>query len=229
MPSNWTVVEPSLAALTFAYSFGPGIADALALCTPDGVIVVTPPCNAPENTFAELEKYGPIKALVAPNAYHNMGLKEWSARFPKAPIFAPAQSIERTVKKSKLKNIEKVADAKSLLGDKIELIDMPHYKTGEVLIRWKTDTGYAWFLTDVAMNFEKAPSGPFGLVARWTKSAPGFRRNAIAGFFMVKDKAPLYSWIQEQAELTPPSLIVMCHGSNVAIENASAQVSAAFT
>jgi hypothetical protein len=58
----------------------------------------------------------------------------------------------------------------------------------------------------------KLPPGLFGLVFRWTRSGPGLRRNALAGLFMVKNKRALYGWLAEQAEKTPPILVVACHG-----------------
>jgi hypothetical protein len=226
--SSWTVVESSLPALTYTYSFGPGIANALALVVEGGVVVVSPPCNPPESAFTELEQRGPVRALVASNAFHHMGLPSWKARFPDALVFAPAQSIARVEKRAKLTGIRPVAEAAKLLGDRVEILDMPHYKTGEVLVRWRADGGWAWYVTDVAMNIPKVPKGLFGLLTRWTKSAPGFRRNAISATFMVKDKRALYAWIAEQARKTPPGLVVTCHGEPARLTDPPAEVTAAF-
>jgi hypothetical protein len=226
--SSWTVVEPSLPALTYTYKFGPGLANTLAVKGDGGMIVVSPPCNPEESTFAELEKQGPVRALVAPNAYHHLGLPAWKARYPDAPIFAPAQSIARVEKQSKLTGLRPLAEAASLAGDRLELVDMPHYKTGEVLVRWRVDGGWAWYVTDLVFNMPKLPPGPFGWVMRWTRSGPGLRRNALAATFMVKDKRALYAWIAEQAEKTPPSLIVACHGDVVKPGDPTAEMRAAF-
>src|SRR4051812_21814686 len=123
--SSWTVVEPSLPALTFAYKFGPGIADALAVPVEGGLAVVSPPCNAPDTMFTDLEKHGPVRALVAPNAFHSLGLAPWKARYPDAPIYAPAQSIARLQKQTKLTGIRPITDLSTLLGDRLEMVDMP--------------------------------------------------------------------------------------------------------
>ena len=226
--SSWTIVEPSLPALTYTYSFGPGIANALALVVEGGVVVVSPPCNPPEGAFKELEPRGPVRALIAPNAFHHMGLSAWKARWPEAPIFAPAQSVARVEKHTKLTGVRPVTEAAKLLGDRVEILDMPHYKTGEILVRWRVDGGFAWYVTDVAMNLPKVPKGPFGLVAKWTKSAPGLRRNAISAAFMVKDKRALYAWIAEQAQKTPPGLVVMCHGEPAKLADPKEEVRAVF-
>jgi hypothetical protein len=192
-----------------------------------GIIVVSPPCNVPDEAFTELEKHGPLRALIAPNAFHSMGLAPWKARYPDAPIFAPAQSIKRLEKSTKLTGLRPISEATDLLGDKVELVDMPHYKTGEVLVRWRVDGAWAWYLTDVAFGMTELPKGVFGTLMKWTKSGPGFRRNAIAGFFMVKDKRALYAWIGEQAEKTPPRLVIPCHGKPLELSDPAAEVRAA--
>ena len=226
---TWTVVEKSLPALTCTYNFGPGLANALALTVEGGgLIVLSPPCNVPDEIYTELEKRGPIRALVAPNAYHSMGLVPWRARYPDVPVFAPAQSIKRLEKTTKITGIRPAAEAAALLGDRVELIDMPHYKTGELLVRWRADDGaWVWFMTDVAFAMPTLPKGIFGTVMKLTKSGPGFRRNAIAGFFMVKDKRALYAWISAQAAEKPPTLIVPCHGVPLTLTDPVAEVRAA--
>jgi len=229
MAESWNLVEPSLPALTCTYSFGPGTAKSLALVVNGGVVVVSPPCAPSEATFAELEKHGPVRALVAPNAFHHMGIPAWKARYPDAPIFAPAQSIARLRKQGKLTEVRPLAEAARLVGDRVELVDMPHYKTGEVLVRWPTESGWAWYLTDVCMNMNERLPGLFGVVFRFTKSAPGFRRNALAGAFMIKNKQRLYAWLLAEAESKPPKQIVMCHGDDLRPTDPVAEVRAALT
>lgn len=211
---SWIIAEPSLPALTYTYSFGQGRANALALIVDGGVVVVSPPSTPTPALFAELEHRGPVRALVAPNAFHHLGLAPWKARHQDAPIFAPAQSIARLESKSGLRGIRPVTEAANLLGSKVEILDMPHYRTGEILVRWRVEGGFAWYVTDVIMNFPRLPPGPFGVVFKLTRSGPGLRRNAIAGLFMVKDKRALYRWLAEQADRTPPKLVLVSHGEH---------------
>lgn len=225
--SSWTVVEPSLPALMYTYVFDPGIANALALPVEGGLVVVSPPCNVPDSVFTELAKHGPVRALLAPNAFHSLGLAPWKARYPDAPIFAPAQSIARLEKQTKLTGMRPLAELQPKLGDGVEIIDMPHYRTGEALVRWRVDGGYAWYVTDVIFNMPKLPPGLFGLVMRWTRSGPGLRRNALAGMFMTKNKRAVYGWLVEQAEKTPPVLMVPCHGDVERLADPAAAIKAA--
>jgi hypothetical protein len=228
MRDSWSIVEPSLPALSYTYSFGPGIANTLALVAEGGVILVSPPFQPKDTAFTELEKHGPVRALVAPNAYHHMGIGSWKARYPDAKIFAPAQSIKRVEKHTKLSGILPLSEmGAKLLGDKIEMVDMPHYKTGEVLVRWRVEGGWAWYVTDVMFNMPQLPKGLFGTIMKWTKSGPGLRRNAIGTTFMVKDKRSLFAWLVEQAEKTPPVMVVACHGDVAKLANPAADMRAA--
>src|SRR5262249_52126848 len=158
----------------------------------NGLVVVSPPCRVAAGVFDDLVPYGKIVALVASNAFHHMGLRDWKARFPDAAVFAPAQSVARVEKQSKLSGIQPLAEAKTIAGEGLELVDMPHYKRGEVLVRIATPRGAVWYVTDIIMTLREPPPNPvvklmFGL----SKSAPGLRFNNIAPLFMVADKAAL--------------------------------------
>ena len=123
--------------------------------------------------------------------------------------------------------LDALADELRRLGERVELVDMPHYKTGEVLVRWPIESGWAWYLTDVAMNLNVHIPGLFGMIFRWTKSAPGFRRNALATAFMIKDKRALFAWLVAEAEKKPPRQLVMCHGDDLRPADPVAEMRAA--
>ena len=92
-PANgWKVFDAHTPILTCEYSFGPGTAISLAVGGKDGLVVVSPPCRVAADVFEALSRHGPVRALVASNAFHHLGLPEWKARFPEAVVFAPAQS-----------------------------------------------------------------------------------------------------------------------------------------
>jgi hypothetical protein len=218
MPSQsegWTVVDDKLPILTCHYSFGPGEAFSLAIGGEGGLIVVSPPANPSERTFTELEARGKVKALVAPNAFHTMGIAPFKARFPDAQVFAAAQSIARVEKKSQVGGIKPVADSRDVTGPNVDLLDIPHFKTGEVLVRARSGSEVAWYVTDVIMNMPVAPGGPIGLLFKWTGSAPGLRLNGLAPWFMMKDKMGVRRWLREEAEKQPPTLLIPAHGDVV--------------
>ena len=211
--SGWKIFDDRAPILIYAYSFGPGVANALAVGGQDALVVISPPCRVAAAALDDLSQYGPVRALVAPNAYHTMGLAEWKARFPAAGVFAPAQSIARVEKHSGLRGIRPLAETASIAGPRLELVDMPHYKTGEVLVRVATDRGLAWYVTDVIMNLPALPKNPVAkLMFGMSRSGPGLRFNNVAPLFMVKDKVALRRWLAEEFRKAPPKWLIPAHG-----------------
>lgn len=215
-PNGWRIFDAKTPALTYLYSFGPGTANSLAVGGRDGLVVVSAPCKVADGVFDDLSRFGKVRALVASNAFHHMGIPEWKRRFPEAEIFAPAQSIARVEKQTKLRGIRPLAEAKAITGTELELVDMPHYRMGEVLVRVHTDRGLVWYVTDIVMNLRALPPHPiakamFGL----TRSGPGLKFNNLAPLFMVKDKKALKRWFAAQLSLDPPNWLIPTHGDIV--------------
>jgi hypothetical protein len=215
-PNGWKVFDARMPVLTYEYSFGPGTANTLAVGGEGGLIIISPPCRVAGGVFEDLSRFGPVRALVASNAFHYLGLAEWKARFPEARIFAPAQSIARLERQSKLGGILPLAEAASITGSRVELTDMPHYKTGEVLVRIATERGLVWYLTDIVMNLPALPGNPIvNLLFGLSGSGPGLKFNNIAPLFMVHDKAALKRWLAAEFEKAPPSWLIPTHGDIV--------------
>jgi hypothetical protein len=96
------------------------------------------------------------------------------------------------------------------------MIDMPHYKTGEVLVRITLERGIVWYVTDVIMNMPELPRNPIAsFVFRVSRSAPGPKFNNVAPLFMVRDKAALRRWLCEEFQRAPPDWMIATHGDIV--------------
>ncbi|MGE5523533.1 MAG: MBL fold metallo-hydrolase [Rhodospirillaceae bacterium] len=211
--SGWKVFDAEMPVMTCEYRFGPGTSTALAVGGARGVMVVSPPYHPDDALFDALAPYGPVVALIASNAFHHLGLPEWKRRFPEAPVYAPAQAIARVERKTKITGIRPLADAAGIAGRDVELIDMPHYKTGELLVRIKSSRGLAWYVTDFMMNMPELPRNPIGrLMFKLTNSAPGLKFNNLVPLFMVKDKAALKHWLAQEFDKAPPQWIIAAHG-----------------
>ncbi len=219
---TWKPLGTDPLIATYEYSFGPGTATALAVGIPGGVLVASPPCRAAESVIRAMDEFGGVRALVATNAFHHLGLQAWKARYPDAAIFAPAQSIARLAAKTGLSGIRPLAEAGALLGERVSLTDMPHYKTGETLVRIRAADGLAWYVTDVILNLAELPAhSVVGLVFRFSGSAPGLRLNRIAPLFMVKDRKALWGWITAEAERDCPRWLIPAHGDLVDLQAGS--------
>jgi len=216
----WDVFDPKLPVLTCTYSFGPGTANALAIGGAQGLFVVSPPYRAREAMFEELAAHAPVRGLVASNAFHYLGIPEWKRRFPDAEIFAPAQAVARVERKTGLSGIRPLADAAPLTGANLELVDLPHYKTGEVLVRATTNRGRVWYFTDIVFNLpELPPNLLIRTVFRLARSAPGLRVNNIAPLFMVKNKRALKHWLAGEMQRDAPQWLIPAHGDIAKVDS----------
>jgi hypothetical protein len=212
----WKVFDERVPILIGEYSFGPGTANALAVGGTDGLLVVSAPCGDDQRMYDEVVHYGTVRALVASNAFHHLGLPQWKRRFPDAQVFAPRQAVRRVEKQSGITGIRPLADAASIAGPRVELVDMPYYKTGEVLVRINTDHGIAWYVTDIIMNLPELPRHPlFRLMFRASGSGPGLRFNNIAPLFMVEDRKALRPWIAQEFRRAQPRWLIATHGDVV--------------
>lgn len=220
---GWKIFDAEMPIMTCEYSFGPGTATALAVGGEHGLIVVSPPWKADDALCDALSPYGPVVAIVASNAFHHLGLPDWKRRFPEAAVYAPAQSLARVERKTKIAGIRPLADAAGVAGHAVELVDMPHYKTGEVLVRMKSSRGLAWYVTDFMMNMTVLPANPAARLAfKLTNSGPGLKFNNIAPLFMVRDKAALKRWLAAEFDKAPPQWIIPAHGEVTAAAPARA-------
>ena len=210
---GWKIFDAGTPVLIYEYGFGPGSANALALGAEGGLIVISPPCNVGDGVFDDLARYGTVRALVAPNAFHHLGLALWRERYPSASVYAPAQAIERLQRQTGQKGFRPLSEAVSVTGSQIDLAEMPHCRTGETLVCVRTERGPVWYITDIVINMPRLPEPA---VARWvfklSHSAPGLKFNNLAGLVMVKDKRALKRWLAAQIDKAQPRWLIPGHG-----------------
>jgi hypothetical protein len=201
---------------TFEYSSGAAIATALAVEVGGGLLVASPPCRVAPDAFEALAARAPVRALVATNAYHTLGLAAWKARFPEAAVFAPPQSLQRVTKVSGVAGIRPLNEAAALTGERVALIELPYFRTGEALIKVRAAEGLLWYVTDIVFNLPRLPSHPlFAVLFKLTNSAPGLRVNRIAPLFMVRNRPALWDWLAAEARRDKPRWLVPAHGDAV--------------
>jgi hypothetical protein len=216
VPEGWRAVGSDPLVAIYEYTFGPGTANALAVGVDGGVIIVSPPCRVSASVLDAAAASWNVKGLLASNAFHHLGLPAWKARFPGAPVFAPGQSIARVAAKSALQDIRPLSEAQAICGERVTLTDLPHYRTGEALVRVRQASGLTWYVTDVILNMAHLPDHPVARMAfRLSGSAPGLRLNRIGPLFMVKDHAALRRWLRAEVEREAPRWLIPAHGDVV--------------
>jgi hypothetical protein len=228
-PNSWVPLSADPWTAICEYSFGQGSAAALAVDVGGGVLLASPPCNVSDVIFAGISARGPVRALIATNAFHTLGLAPWKARFPEAAVFAPQQSLTRITKVSGITDIRPLGDAAALAGHRVALVDLPYFKTGEALIKVSTAEGLIWYVTDIILNLPRLPSHPlFALLFKLSGTAPGLRLNRIAPLFMVRDRPSLRQWLAREAKRDPPRWLVPAHGDIVELGSESTKLEALF-
>ena len=222
------VTDPWTATLEYSLGGG-GTATALAVDVGGGLLVASPPCRVGDDALAALASRAPVRALVATNAYHTLGLAPWKARFPDAAVFAPPQSLQRVTRVSGVEGIRPLGEAAALTGERVALIELPYFRTGEALIKIRAAEGLVWYVTDILLNLPQLPSHPlFAALFKLTGSAPGLRINRIAPLFMVRDRPALWQWLAAEARRDRPRWLVPAHGAPVDLAAGSTRLEELF-
>lgn len=222
---GWNVIDEKAGVLWREYPFSKGAsATTLVFRVDGGLAVVSPGTGLDARAYDALKQFGEVRALIANNALHHMGQAPWRAHFPDAISYAPPGAVKDLEKKTKGVPFQSLDSLK--LPDSVKWEDPPGFKTGEALIRVKSDKGTIWYSGDLLTNIQKTPGPPFSWVLSWTDSGPGFRLFKPAIWLMVKDKKALRDWTLDRLAKEPPSIVVPAHGPPVDAGDVAAQAKA---
>jgi hypothetical protein len=209
--NGWKVVDEAAGVLCYEYTFSKGAtANALTLrCTDGSLALVSPPCAVGDGVIKDLEPFGKVSALVASNAYHHLGLPVWHRAAPDATIHAAPRALGRIAKQQQgVGPIRSLGELSARLPGGSELLEVDGTSIGDVWAR----AGSTWFVSDCFFSMPKLPPGLFGLMFKWTKSAPGFSLSGLHRMFFVKDKPGYKRWWLAQLDRSLPSTVITSHG-----------------
>ncbi|MDF1670206.1 MAG: hypothetical protein P1U83_11375 [Roseovarius sp.] len=154
-----------------------------------------------------------MSAVLAPNHYHNKGLKGHADAYPSASLIC-SKSAEPRLKKVTELAFNPLGTLKSQLAENQKILEPKGLKTGEVWVQIETASGIAWIVTD-AFNAKLHPPGVFA-------ESP-----SILGTFPrygVKDSSVFNDWVNEQVSAVRPTILLPCHGSPVRAPDLSSQL-----
>lgn len=212
---GWTQLSSQPVVLTREYSFGAGLATAVAVLLPArGWLIVSPPCTLLPGEQAAFAAGGDVFALVANNGAHHMGLTAWGAAFPKATSYAAPRAAARIRKRVKQPGQLALVDAlTSTLPDEVALLAMDGDKIGDLLLRVKSERGVILYASDMIANIPRLPRNPLArLIFKLSDSAPGLKIFTLFFKFFVKDPIAARKFLIRELETNPPSILVPAHG-----------------
>ncbi|MFT4977169.1 MAG: hypothetical protein ACI8S6_003074 [Myxococcota bacterium] len=206
-PRDWQLLSDDL--LVRSYSIGGGnTANMVAFRLPDrGLAVISPSARVRDETLAVLGEHGTVRALVAPNAFHNLGLPVWAERFPEAGVYAGESALVRLRKRLPRLSIEPASALE--LGSGTDLVELPRMRNGETMLRTVVGGKVAWYGGDVFLNVGALP-GMMGLFMRAMGMGPGFVVNPVSRRVMMLDRAAVKAWAAEA--LGDVGMVIPGHG-----------------
>ena len=197
------------------YDFNDNPLNASAIALADGgLMVISPATDATDADFAELDGIGAVKALVSPGAFHNMGLPDWSARYPEAGIYGPAAAAAHIAKvHPTLAPLQDLGALAALLPDGVSSEDCGGMGQPDAMTIVRRDDAITWFTNEVITNWEGWPSKLMFRIIFWmTGSGPGLNINTMA-LMLTKGKKPaVKDYLLRTLEAAPLTRLVPCHG-----------------
>jgi len=197
------------------YDFRGNVLNSMAIALANGgLAVLSPGTNVPVEDYAELDALGSVKALISPGAFHNMGLPEWSRRYPNAGLYGPSSAIAHIAKAHPgLKPLQNFDALAPLLPQEVRITEMPDMKHPDAMVVITRADAVTWFTNECISNLSSYPKNPiFALLFRLTGSGPGLNINTLATKLIGAKKPALRSYLLATLDAHPPTRLVPCHG-----------------
>ncbi|MFT5685575.1 MAG: hypothetical protein ACI8RZ_006529 [Myxococcota bacterium] len=204
---SWQILGDDL--LVRAYSLGGGnTANMVAFRLPErGLAVISPSTKVREETLEALAEHGTVRALIAPNSFHTLGLSVWSQRFPEAGVYAGEAALKRIRGRITGLDIQPVSMLQT--GPGADLFELPRMRNGETMLRTTVDSKIAWYGGDVFLNVTDLP-GVMGFFLSRIGMGPGFVVNPINRRVMMLDRGAVKAWAMEM--LGEVGVVIPGHG-----------------
>jgi len=177
----------------------------------DGGVALISPIELDDALAAEIDAIGPVRAIVAPNAFHHLYVGAALRRHPEAGCFVAPGTQEKLG--------ADVASC-SILGDEAEplwseVLDQVSVggvpMTNEVVFFHRPSKTVV--LTDLCFHFEPPPGGWTGFFLRLAGGHGGLKVSRLMRFSM-KDRAAVRASLERILEWDFENLVVT-HGANL--------------
>lgn len=186
-----------------------GKLNSMAIRLSDGSLCLySPVAGLGEAEHLHLNDLGGVSTILAPNHYHNKGLKEHVTLFPDAALVCSAAAKPRLEKVTGL-GFECLDALTAKLPAHMQILEPQGLKTGEVWLQIRENPEVIWIVTDAFSA--RSNSKPF-----YAESP------TLLGTFPkygVKDPVVYKNWLETTLAFSEPTLIFPCHGSPIKAQN----------
>jgi hypothetical protein len=187
----------------------------VALRLADGTLAVYSPIRRlPDGAHAALTALGRPALLVAPNHFHNMGLREYGAAYPDAAVVASARAAPRIAKKSG-REVADPARLRAALPSHADLLIPPATRAGELWLSIHGPGARAWVVGDALFNIARTPLSVMGLILKAMSISPGLRIGSSFRWLLA-DRAAYREWLLARLADERPTMLIPCHGDIIA-------------
>ncbi len=227
--SGWRIIDAQLPVLWREYSFGPGMASTLVIgIGARNLLAVSPGSKLGDAAHEELRAYGEVSALVSPNRFHHLGVKEWLERWPGAQAYAGEQSLPRLNRKCSAGAVFKPLSQLPALPGGICINNPPGMKNTDLVLRVNSAQGWIWYINDLLMNMRALPANP---LARLMLAVGGMKKGLcaprMARMLNVGEKRVVGSWLLNELDARPPAVALFGHGDPLAGQDVGARLKSA--
>jgi hypothetical protein len=178
--------------------------------TGGGLAVLSPLRGGGPAAHEALRGLGQVELLVAPNHFHNLGLREHLAAHPGAKVVATGRAAPRLRRRCGV-DVEDPALLRGRLPPGFALLVPPGTRNGELWISADAAAGRAWIVADAFFNLSRLPATPLGLLLRLLGVGPGLRIGTTWRW-MLHDAAAYKAWLLARLADERPAMLVPSHG-----------------
>lgn len=148
--------------------------------------------------------------LLAPNAFHTLGLVEHAAAFSNTQVVASKRAAPRIKHKTAL-DVEGLDVLTARLSTDVAVLELPPVRNGEVWLSVRRNGKCAWIVCDGFLNIVRPPAGALGVFVKLMRMGPGL---SISSTFrwMLKNRQQYREWLLARIAEDRPTVLVPCHG-----------------
>ncbi|WP_141731687.1 hypothetical protein [Oligoflexus tunisiensis] len=188
------------------------------------LLVYSPLPLKKDEDFRKLDELGEVAVVLAPNIYHNLGIKPFRQRYPKVQLLASSSAIPR-LRKVTGETFATPDSIAALLPSAVAIVEPHGLKNGEVWMSIRGPNGEGILVVGDAYFNMSAPKGRlFHAVLRLTGAGPGFRVSRVFHMIGIQDRAAYRAWLDQLMKFVRPKVLIPCHGAIHRSENLGAEL-----